>query len=43
MTSEPELLIGYKPIARFIGIIPRCIDHDLCAHSRSPMDIIFQG
>ena len=24
-------------------VIPTCIDHDLCAQSRRPMDIIFQG
>ncbi|MCF3638726.1 hypothetical protein LXM94_01910 [Rhizobium sp. TRM95111] len=23
MTSEPELLMGYKPIARFMGMTPR--------------------
>lgn len=25
------------------GVIPTSIDHDLCAQSRRPMDIIFQG
>ena len=25
------------------AVIPTSIDHDLCAQSRRPMDIIFQG
>lgn len=38
-----EMGITYDRIDRGGGLIPTSIDHDLCAQSRRPMDIIFQG
>ncbi|WP_037071827.1 hypothetical protein, partial [Rhizobium favelukesii] len=35
-------LVGHRTMNR-MALIPTCIDQNRCAHSRSPMDIIFQG
>ena len=41
LTFQPERVA--PPRHRKAVVIPTSIDHDLCAQSRRPMDIIFQG